>query len=1004
MILKSSVRCLPALCTLTKSMLPQGKSHKRCPFGGMVAAVVLFVCGSTIAAAQTTSIVNVPFGFSSIMQASDGNYYATYAGGSGSQQCDQAGITSCGGIYQIKPDGTVTEIYDFWVDIGQTPNDGSDPLNLVEGPDGYLYGATLLGGLGTYKNDTGNYGSNTYGTFFKIAKDGTNFTVLHYFTGAEAGVGGPIILGSDGNFYGANTADAFPPIRSIYKLSPTGQFTLLYQFISSDPLGNAPSGLVEGTDGNFYGTNPSYFVGPALYANGAIFQVTPSGTVTDIVTLPVDGSLGLNPSGALVEGPDGALYGTTRGASYTAASVPYATLFRTTMAGAFTTLHTFTSGVDGIFPVGAPPIAAADGNIYATAQSGGNSTVCSVFGGCGTLYGVSPTGTFTNLIQFAGGSSGAFPESLTANSAGGLTGIAAGYQHSQPTVYSSLLAGGTISPPIQISFYPINSTTATLNAPPNSSLMLQWNVSNAFSNTMRVCSAFRQDALDNTWTGVQTGVATASGFGGSVTITTPATAGSYTYALTCGGVESGFATLSIGGNVQIDSTVLPAATVSTPYGFTFTAHGGTKPYSWAVQATPKPPPGLSIDPMAGTFAGTPLQYGVYQVSATVYDSATPPLTNSVTLPLVISSGLALSSSLPNPVLSEAYSEGTEATGGLPPYTWQLISGQLPAGLTLNTSTGVIFGTPTKSGQSTFVITVNDNEGTPAKVTQTYTISTSVATFQVSGLTLPNCTVSTVCSVQAQATGGTTPYIWSLDSGSKLPPGLSIDTNGVISGKPLQFGFYQFILDAMDSETLAATSGDTNQMTISSGLNVQIPQLPDATVGVAYLSPAPVITGGLPPYTIVVQSPPGSVALQQFGATNGILGGTPTVPTLAGDPYQIYYTISDSEAKPSTSTGTVRDLTVLAATSPTATSLASSSSIAGTGMPVTFTAIIAGTTPSGMVTFFNGTNSLGTATVNTTGSAAFTTSFSSTGVYSITASYSGDSYNAASISAALTQPS
>jgi hypothetical protein len=508
--------------------------------------------------------------------------------------------------------------------------------------------------------------------------------------------------------------------------------------------------------------------------------------------------------------------------------------------------------------------------------------------------------------------------------------------------------------------------------------------------------------VDKIWTGVQTGAASASGFGGSITITTPAIAGSYTYALTCGGVESGFATLAVGGSVQIDTTALPTATVSTPYNFTFTAHGGTKPYTWALLSTPKPPAGLAIDPTSGTFEGTPLQYGVYQLTATVSDNSTPPLTNSATLQLVIDSGLALASALPNAMVGDAYSQTAVATGGLPPYTWQLTSGQLPAGLALNTSTGAIYGTPTKGGQSTFVIAVNDNEGTPAKVTQSYTISTTVAPLRVIVGSAPTCTVSKVCNVPLQATGGTTPYIWSLDAGSKLPSGLYIDPNGAIVGTPLQFGFYTFIVDVMDSETPVVSTGDTYQITIASGLNAEVPQLADATVGVAYTAPAPVVTGGLPPYKIVVQAPAGSTVLQQFGATNGVLAGTPTVPTPPGDPYQIFYSIYDSEATPASSTGNVRELTVLPAPSPTTTALTSSSSIAGTGMQVTFTASITGSSPSGIVTFSNGTSSLGTAMVNATGNAVLTTSFGSTGVYSVTATYSGDSANASSVSSALTE--
>jgi len=939
--------------------------------------------------------------FNSIMQASDGNYYATYPGpnySNGAPTCPTGAYDSCGAVYRIKPDGTVTEILNF-PGLGQAPVYGAQPVNLVEGPDGYLYGTTLFGGSGGATGCSSGAATGC-GTFYKVALDGTNFTVLHNFTYAEGGQGSPIILGSDGNFYGTAGASNFAN-STIYKLSSTGTFTLLFDFHSGAGFnvnGIWPNGVVEGTDGNFYGTTLSGGGGD----NGTVYQVTPSGSATILVTFPGDGSLGTRANGGLVEGADGAFYGSMRGTSYNSLTPPLATLFRVTAAGVFSTLHTFSSASDGFYPL-ITPVAASDGNFYATAEGGGNAASghCTYFLGCGTLYGVSPSGTFTDLIQFAAGATGAYPGAIIANSSGGLTGVAGGDGGSPNVVYSSFLTGGPAPPPIQITFYPASSTTATLSALPNTPVVLQWNVTNAFSDTMRVCSAFRQDAVDKIWTGVQTGTASASGFGGSVTITTPAIAGTYTYALTCGGVESGFATLTVGGSVQIDTTSLPAATVSTPYSFSYTAHGGTKPYTWALLSTPKPPAGLAIDPTSGTLDGTPLQYGVYQLNATVSDSSTPPLTNSATLQLVINSGLALASALPSAVVGEAYTQTATATGGLPPYTWQLTSGQLPTGFSFNTSTGAVYGTPTKSGQSTFAITVSDNEGTPAKVTQNYTFTTNVAPLHAIVGNPPTCTVSVVCNVPLQATGGTAPYIWSLESGS-LPPGLSIDPTGAITGKPLQFGSFTFILDVKDSETPAADAGDTYQMTIYSGLEAVIPQLPDATVGVAYTAPAPVVTGGLPPYKIVVQSPAGSTVLQQFGATNGVLAGTPTVPTPPGDPYQIFYSIYDSEATPASSTGNVRELTVLPAPSPTTTALTSSSSIAGTGMQVTFTASITGSSPSGIVTFSNGTSSLGTAMVNATGNAVLTTSFGSTGVYSVTATYSGDSANASSVSSALTE--
>ena len=160
---------------------------------------------------------------------------------------------------------------------------------------------------------------------------------------------------------------------------------------------------------------------------------------------------------------------------------------------------------------------------------------------------------------------------------------------------------------------------------------------------------------------------------------------------------------------------------------------------------------------------------------------------------VITSNLSVTitittSSLPVGTVGEAYSANLTAIGGIAPYTWSVTVGSLPGGLSLTSSGGntdnVISGTPTTSSGSPFTFTVKvQDSSSPTPLTAYATLSITINVLTITTTSLPTGNVGTSYTATLTATGGTTPYTWSISQGS-LPPGLSLaGSTGIISGTP-----------------------------------------------------------------------------------------------------------------------------------------------------------------------------------------------------------------------------
>ena len=243
-----------------------------------------------------------------------------------------------------------------------------------------------------------NYTLLGAGTVFKITTSGT-LTTLYAFTGGTDG-GEPyacLVLGNDDNLYGTtciggdlsvDSADGATGVGTVFRITPGGALTTLYAFTNGADGANPSAGLVQGADGDFYGTtNSGGNVNAWIDGVGTVFKITPSGALTTLYAFS-DGTDGACPSGAaLVQGSDGNFYGATQFGGDLSVSEPdvptgAGAIFKITPAGVLTTLYSFTAGVDGAYPL-AGVVIGSDGSIYGTTQAAGAN-------GDGTVFKLSP--------------------------------------------------------------------------------------------------------------------------------------------------------------------------------------------------------------------------------------------------------------------------------------------------------------------------------------------------------------------------------------------------------------------------------------------------------------------------------------------------------------------------------------------------------------------------------------------------------------------------------------
>ncbi|MEY2546379.1 MAG: hypothetical protein QOG48_1496, partial [Verrucomicrobiota bacterium] len=313
---------------------------------GLFAALVITVTALVGASAHGqqyqvlhTFLLPPGYPYAALIQGSDGNFYGTTQYG---------GATNGGTVFRMDSAGTVTTLHFFVGSDGRNPQAG-----LIQGADGNFYGTTSYGG------------ATDSGTVFKMDSAGT-VTTLHSFVDSDgANPFAGLIQGTDGDFYGTTYYGGIAHQGTVFKIDSSGAITTLHFFTGSDGA-NPVAGLIEGRDGNFYGTTllggPTPLGGEV--AAGAIFKMDSAGTVTTLHFFV--GSDGANPYAALIQGSDGNFYGTTF-----QGGAGNGTVFKMDSAGTVTTLHFFAGQpLDGANPY-AGVIQGSDGSFYGTASYGG---------------------------------------------------------------------------------------------------------------------------------------------------------------------------------------------------------------------------------------------------------------------------------------------------------------------------------------------------------------------------------------------------------------------------------------------------------------------------------------------------------------------------------------------------------------------------------------------------------------------------------------------------------
>jgi hypothetical protein len=335
----------------------------------------------------------------------------------------------------------------------------------------------------------------------------------------------------------------------------------------------------------------------------------------------------------------------------------------------------------------------------------------------------------------------------------------------------------------------------------------------------------------NTNTGVLSGTPTATGtFSFTITATDSQVSGltgSRAYTLT---VNAGTSS-----TLTVNPATLAGATVNQAYSAALSATGGSGTYTFTVSSGSLPS-WLSLNTSTGVLSGAPTISGTSSFTITATDSGTAGLTGNQVYTLTVNPAASLAVgpvTLPNATSNSAYSATVTASGGSGTYSFAATSG-MPSWLTLNATTGVLSGTPTTTGSSTFSISAADSKNAGVTGSQTYTLVVNAASsLTVSPSTLPSATANSSFSATFSATGGSGTYTFAVTSGS-LPSGLTLNTStGALSGTPTTAGSSTFTITASDSKTSGLTGSHAYSLTVNPGGNV--PPVTSATITTPYLT-------------------------------------------------------------------------------------------------------------------------------------------------------------------------
>jgi hypothetical protein len=335
----------------------------------------------------------------------------------------------------------------------------------------------------------------------------------------------------------------------------------------------------------------------------------------------------------------------------------------------------------------------------------------------------------------------------------------------------------------------------------------------------------------------------------------------------------------------IASGSLPPGSAGVPYSETLRATGGRGGYQWSLVQGALPA-GLTLDGALGIIAGTPTTPGTSAFSLQVRDSAGQ---QSTAIPLLLTINippLAITTVSPlfTGVVGVQYAQTFSAAGGARPYTWAVVSGD-PAGLQLDSASGVLRGSPQNPGTFTFTVQVTDSAN--ARATGVYSISVSAPALTVTLAAQPAPGAVGVPYNQKLAlvaTGGTAPVAWSLLSGSV--PGLVFDPVTLsLSGSPTAAGSFTITVQARDAVGLTA-SRSISLVIAPPGLAITTErQLSGVELNGSYFETI-AASGGVPPYTWSATGLPSGLRID---SATGVISGTAS----AGGNFAAVISVRDS---------------------------------------------------------------------------------------------------------------
>jgi uncharacterized protein with beta-barrel porin domain len=569
----------------------------------------------------------------------------------------------------------------------------------------------------------------------------------------------------------------------------------------------------------------------------------------------------------------------------------------------------------------APPIA---GNVNAivAANSSNNPITLSLSGGASTSVAVT---------------SAASHGTATASGNGITYTPTAGYSGQDTFTYTATNASGTSSPA---------TVTVTVNAPalgitpttiPNGTVNSAYNQTISANNgaapyTYAITAGSLPTGLSlNTSTGTLSGIPTASGtFNFTVRATDANSAtGARAYSVIISGIPPVAGAVSV--TVAANSSANPITLNLSGGAATSVAVSSAASHGSAIASGTS----ITYTPTAGYSGADSFTYTASNGSGT---SSPATISITVSAPTISVSPSVLSAF----IAGSAYSQTISATGGTAPYSYAITSGSLPAGLSLNTSTGVISGTPTNPGAYNFTVTATDDNSVTSS--RSYSGTVAAATIIVSPTTLSNLTVGTAFSNTLSASGGTAPYTFTITSGT-LPTGATLSTGGILSGTPTSAGTYNFTVTGTDANN--TTGSRAYSVTVSS--NPPVAGAVSTTVAAnSSANPITLNLSGGAATSVAVSSAPSHGSATASGTS---IIYTPTAGYSGADSFTYTATNASGTSSPATVSLTVSapTLSVAPATLGAGTSgSAYSATLSATGGSAPYSyAITSGSLPAGL---------------------------------------------------------